>query len=804
MKNITFVSFVVVCVCLTFSLLFLFITDAAAETWQPVPVTTQALSYYLNNKTPPLSGGEGTQGVRYIAFAPSDSKIVYMGLDTDNMWKSSDGGLTWQRKSRGFYANGVRSITVDPSNPKTVFVAGAQFADLWRKCIDKVISCSPELSPLGIYRSTDGGESWELVRQTLYVGPYRSEAGGNPIAFAGGTIYAGTDREGILKSTDGGSKTSWQSFVSQDVIGGEVLDLKVHPTNNSILYVSWVKCNWKTNIRVCSQWGIKKISVGSNGTATVSNLGASGLDGIVSVLLINPKDPNIIFAGDESRAIKRSTDGGKNFISSFTDNAGELPKQVMFMAMSPSEPNHVFVTYGPKHYGENARYDFYYTNNASTNIVTWQPAVSMDVQTPYGWAFSSLDADWVGRDSFMDFNGGPVAADPSNPLIALMFAGPGLIKRTEDGGKTWRYSNSGVTSLGGVIHSGLSVAGDKNNPAVMGIANTDRGLYFSFDPGNTTFSTYSLPNWPRQKEEGKANPDNRAFGVALGYGATKGVIVAAVGGYNPNILAVSKDSGKTWAQITTPDTQSNYDSSLLTFSPTNPQVVYAKNFRSDNAGTDWVPLSREVEAVYAGNGDIVYSIGYNTSNNVSIYKSIDKGKTWPQSSQYPLIPTTNRDGTRHIAVSPTNPDKIYFGKSGGSGPNGGVYIITNTASNGGTVVHKSASNDAGNGLRLDRWKNFNFRSIATDPNNSKIVYVVTFTTAYGHDDKTIFRSVDGGDKWEIINFNLNSSSINSLAVSPYDSYVYVNTWAGTWKLPPPGTSVDPTPPAAPGGLRVLK
>ena len=310
----------------------------------------------------------------------------------------------------------------------------------------------------------------------------------------------------------------------------------------------------------------------------------------------------------------------------------------------------------------------------------------MDEKNQYGWVAGSLDGDWPNSDSWGEFYGGPIAMHPTNKNIALYFAGPGVIKKTTDGGANWRYSNAGYTTLGAVIIV-LYYLLTKTKPGELAYPVRTEDFISAMTTG-TLFSTFKLPSYP-------VAPNNRGFGVAVGWGSTEDVIIGAVGSPTEQILTVSKDKGNTWMQITTPNTAGNWEGKFITFSPTNSSVIYAGSLRSIDGGTSWTQLSLSVSGVYSGNGDIVYSIRPGViggSSTISIYKSINRGSTW--TSPYPEIPTSFGN-VMGIAVSPTNPDKIYFGRRGI-----GVYIINGSA----TPVLKNWNN----GLLKDQWGTFNF------------------------------------------------------------------------------------------------
>lgn len=150
-----------------------------------------------------------------VAMAPSAPDTVWVGLGESNILRSSmagtgvyrseDGGQTWQH--RGLADTGhIARIVIDPADPKTVFVAacGHEYRD------------NPER---GVYKTTDGGETWELVL-------FSSESTGAidlvMAANDSNTLYAATWNrirrpwndpvpqagDGIYKTTDGGK--TWE------------------------------------------------------------------------------------------------------------------------------------------------------------------------------------------------------------------------------------------------------------------------------------------------------------------------------------------------------------------------------------------------------------------------------------------------------------------------------------------------------------------------------------------------------------------------------------------------------------------
>lgn len=161
-----------------------------------------------------------TGSVGAIAVSESDPNTVYVGMGEhpvrgvktshgDGVYKSEDGGKTWQFIGLS-KARHIAAIKIHPANPDLVFVAvqGAPYGPTDER---------------GVYKSTDGGKTW---RQVLYVGETTGACDlsmdwHNPrVLYAGmwdhqrfpWAIRSGGPGSGIYKSTDGGE--SWEKLMN--------------------------------------------------------------------------------------------------------------------------------------------------------------------------------------------------------------------------------------------------------------------------------------------------------------------------------------------------------------------------------------------------------------------------------------------------------------------------------------------------------------------------------------------------------------------------------------------------------------
>ncbi len=155
-----------------------------------------------------------TQSIRSIAIDPMNSHIIYAGTASGAFFKSTDSGNSWVQKNNGLPASGndfrpaPHSIAINPKNSSIIYVG----------------------TYLGIYKSTDGAESWTRLADynvlPIIIDPHNPQV-----------LYCGCDLRnnfcGMIKSTDAGN--SWQPIGPPDYRIG---DLAIDPDNSNNIYAA--------------------------------------------------------------------------------------------------------------------------------------------------------------------------------------------------------------------------------------------------------------------------------------------------------------------------------------------------------------------------------------------------------------------------------------------------------------------------------------------------------------------------------------------------------------------------------------
>ncbi|MCX2719569.1 WD40/YVTN/BNR-like repeat-containing protein [Lentiprolixibacter aurantiacus] len=253
-----------------------------------------------------------TPSIGAIAVAQNDPNILYVGTGSDGlrsnliegkgMYKSIDAGENWMEI--GLENTGqIGGVRIHPQDHNTVYVAA----------IGRAFQSNPER---GVYKTTDGGKNWKKV---LFISERTGVSDveflpSNPnIIFAAAwkaerkpwTIISGGTQEegGIYKSIDGGQ--SWNK-VYKGLPGGLIgkIDIEVCPSDSRIVYALVEAPGDEGGL-------YKSVDQGETFTHISSNGGIRTRPFYYTNLKVDPKNPDILYA--MATGYFKSTDGGKNW-----------------------------------------------------------------------------------------------------------------------------------------------------------------------------------------------------------------------------------------------------------------------------------------------------------------------------------------------------------------------------------------------------------------------------------------------------------------------------------------------------------
>lgn len=280
-----------------------------------------------------------------IVGEPGNPSVIYVGAAAGGIFKTSDGGITWQPIFDHQDVAAIGSLAIAPSAHSVVW-AGTGEPFLIR----------PDY-PMGdgIYKSTDAGRTWQHMGLELtgHIGRIVVDPHNPNIVFACalGQAYRPQKERGIFRTTDGGK--TWQQvlFVNEDTGCSE---LSMDPHDSQTIFAGM----WQVEIRT---WGLNSGGTGSgvyvshDGGETWNKLSGHGLPDANAPLgktavEVAPSDSNRVYALIEEKtpSLYRSEDAGKTWrlVNQQHVMSERAPYYVRF-AVAPDDENRLlFVSVG--------------------------------------------------------------------------------------------------------------------------------------------------------------------------------------------------------------------------------------------------------------------------------------------------------------------------------------------------------------------------------------------------------------------------------------------------------------------------
>ena len=282
------------------------------------------------------------RGGRVVAVAgdPTDPAVFYFGACAGGVWKTYDAGTYWENVSDGFFKTAsVGAIAVAQSDPNVVY------AGMGESCIRGDVSYGD-----GVYKSTDGGGTWTHMglEDTRHIARIRIHPGNPDLVYVAalGHAFGPNEERGVFRSTDGGK--SWEKVLYRDEKSGAI-DLSMDPNNPRILFASvWEaqRTPWSLSSGGPGSGIFKSVEGGDSWTEITDNPGLpKGIKGRIGVA-VSPARSGRIWATIEAddSALYRSDDGGANWelVSDNTDIQGR-PWYYQHVFADPQDPETVWI-----------------------------------------------------------------------------------------------------------------------------------------------------------------------------------------------------------------------------------------------------------------------------------------------------------------------------------------------------------------------------------------------------------------------------------------------------------------------------
>ncbi len=599
----------------------------------------------------PLTDNQPSLVIGAVAFAPSNPQIIYAGTGEGNgsyysvgILKSTDGGASWNvLGATDFNRAAIAGLLVDPTNPDVVVLCATKGS------LGSRGGALAEDSIGGIYRSTDGGQSYTLTANNFcrglhsvpddfnvmyhsatgvgaQNGLYRSEDAGQSWSLVSGAVNGedvqrlaiGLSRDGsriyiggqkgedivIQRSADGGQ--SWS-----DPLLTPLPDSNESAPGNPLTYCE-SQCDYD-NVIAVNPFNPDDVFFGgvglfrsTDGGATFDRVGenneppAPGQNGPLHVdhhaLVYHPTIQGLLFNGNDG-GIYRTTDGGANW-TSLSGTIATL--QHYHISLHPTDPNIMFT--GNQDNGTTRR----------SNSNTWTEVAGGD------GAFSAVDftnpqivfASTTELNILKSTNGGasfssagfereqgepadfiaPFVMDPVNSQV--LYAGTNRLWRTTDSAASWAPISDQLTSNEGATLSYIAVA--PSDTSIVYTVASD-GTVGRYTPaGGNIVSAAPLPG-------------RYATGVAVSPTDANTVFVS-YSGFNsatpdtPGHVFRSTDGGASWTNVSDnlPDAPAN----AVAIRPDQPNEIYVGTdvgvFISFSGGGSWERMGNGIPNAVIG------------------------------------------------------------------------------------------------------------------------------------------------------------------------------------------------------------
>ncbi|KQC12114.1 MAG: hypothetical protein APR63_03370 [Desulfuromonas sp. SDB] len=248
-----------------------------------------------------------------VAVHPDNLNIIYAGAALGGVFKSTDGGSSWVPISDDVPSLSCGDVAVDPQNPDTIYFGTGE-----------ANSSGDSYSGTGVYRSTDGGVTWEFLGlpNSHHVGRIAVDPENSQIILvaAMGKLFGKNPERGVYRSSDGGA--TWNKVLYLNDSTG-CIDIVINPRNSDTVFAAMWERIRKPDYR--SVGGLSSGIWRSTDNGLTWNKLTNGLppdsptNGRIG-LAISPSNPDVIYASyvdhpGNLMGIWRSTDGGNSWQS---------------------------------------------------------------------------------------------------------------------------------------------------------------------------------------------------------------------------------------------------------------------------------------------------------------------------------------------------------------------------------------------------------------------------------------------------------------------------------------------------------
>ncbi|HEV2490153.1 MAG TPA: hypothetical protein VGT03_10125 [Candidatus Acidoferrales bacterium] len=346
----------------------------------------------------PFRGGR----VESVVGIPGNPDVYYFGAVTGGVWKTTNGGVTWEPMFDKEKIASIGAIAIDPADSNVIYVGTGE------PCLRGNISFGN-----GMYKSVDAGKTWTHIglEDTRHISKVLIDPKNPSTIFVAaiGHAFGPNEQRGVFRSTDAGK--TWQKVLYKDDKTGAV-DLVFDQANSHILYAALyqeIRTPWSFTSGGPGSGIYRSVDGGTTWTQITGNGLPEGIYGRIGLAV--GADSNRVYALIEAKkgGLYRSDDAGKTW-EMVNDDQRFLQRAWYYMHIfaDPKAPDTVYIL------------------NTGTYRSTDGGAHFTPIAVPHG----DDHALWI---------------DPKNPN-RLIEGNDGGATITVDGGKTWTDQDNQPTA----------------------------------------------------------------------------------------------------------------------------------------------------------------------------------------------------------------------------------------------------------------------------------------------------------------------------------------------------------------------
>jgi photosystem II stability/assembly factor-like uncharacterized protein len=547
-----------------------------------------------------------------VAGVPAQPFVYYFGATGGGVWKTTDGGVTWEPLGEQTFKTGsVGAVAVSESDPNVVYVG------MGEQTLRGNVSHGD-----GMYKSTDAGKTWKKLAgldDTRHISRVRIHPRNPDLVYVAaiGHAFGPNEQRGVFRSKDGGR--TWEKILYRGPQAGAI-DLTFDPSNASVMYAAlWqvIRRPWGFESGGPTSGLFKSTDGGDTWVDITRNPGLPrGLVGKIGVTA-SAAAPDRVWAIVEAEdgGVFRSDNGGGSWAK--VNDSRDLRQRAWYYSRiyaDPQNPERVYVlnvgfhrsndggrtfTQIPVPHSDN--HDLWIAPDDSNRMVeandgganvslnggrTWteqdQPTaqfyrVAVDDAFPYNVYGAQQDNSTVSirsrtedfgidRDAWHDVGGGEsgwIAPKPGDPNVVFAGSYGGYLTRYDHRTKQLRAVNVWPDNPMGHGAEGMKYRFQWNYPILFSphdpntlyaagdhlFRSTNEGQSWERMSGDLTRNDKSKQGptgGPITKDNTSVEYYNTIFTVAESP-VTRGVIWA---GSDDGLVHVTRDGGKTWSNVT--------------------------------------------------------------------------------------------------------------------------------------------------------------------------------------------------------------------------------------------------------------